>query len=473
MKRVLHRLAILPFLLFVAATAMAERKPNTVFVLAGDLGRGEFGCFGNTFNEAPNLDHKASEAVRLTRSPSAPLLTEPRELYFADHFSKPASDRLWYNGDWSAENGILQRVDSGTETTRIHMRDAEYHEVLIRFDFQLQKSKDIRMITGSHGHYNAVVHIRPDHFYIQTAKDQTGPYFSYRHGECAYDFEPDRWHTMTVEIIGDQMIAHIDREHIAYATHPILAKERTYFAFQVDDQPAAFDNIQILTVRQHRDQAANLERIKSVVGKHPVKKSLEDEYQVRKANAHEWLYQRRPEYRALIKKVEDYDDLKKKRFPAAFSSQKEVKKAALALRKKLSQENSTYKELLRATHRANRALDDYLIEKKPEVIDLPDSRRKAELERLRRRHRDSDSYQTLVATSETAQQKLESAFPKAFITDDAIKQSRKEEAKKLKDNPDYKKLQTERAEAYRAQQDYLFANDKRLAELKHLLDARK
>ena len=404
------------------------------------------------------------------RTPSAPLLTEPRQLYFAEHFSGKASERFWYNGDWSAAKGNLQRIATGSENTRIHLRDAEYVEALIRFDFQLQKSKDIRLVTGSHGHYNAVIHIRPDHFYVQTAKDESGPYFSYRHGECAYDFDPDRWYTMTVEFIGNQLVAHLDHEHLAYATHPILDKERTYFAFQVDDRPAAFDNIQIFTVRKHRGQSANLEHIKSVAGKHPVKKSLEEEYSIQKVNAHEWLYQRHPEYRALIKKADDLDELKKQRFPAAFSSHKELKKAALELRKKLNQENPAYKELLHATHRANRALDQFLIEQNPAVADLPDSQRKAELERLRRKHRDSAGYQKLVATSEAAQRKLESAYPQAFVSDEDINQSRKAENQKLRDNPAYKKLQNERAAAYRAQQDYLHANGTRLAELRRLLE---
>ncbi|MBG87667.1 MAG: hypothetical protein CMO80_12300 [Verrucomicrobiales bacterium] len=404
------------------------------------------------------------------RTPSAPLLCEPRQLYFADHFSGQASERLWYNGDWTAERGILQRVDSGTENTRIFLRKPSYKDVLIRFDFQLQQSRDIRLVTGSHGHYNAVVHIRPDHFYIQTAKDQSGPYFSYRHGECAYEFQPDRWYTMTVEFIGNQMIAHVDREHLAHATHPILDKERTYFAFQVDDQPAAFDNIQILNAGKHRAQSANVAHVKSIAGKYPVEKSPEDEYQIRRVNAHEWLYQRHPEYRALVQKVDELDALKKKQFPAAFSSNKDRKKKIQTLRRKYHQEDPNFKQLLQATHRASRALDAYLIGQSPEIDNYPNSRKKAALERLRRQHQDNKAYRDLEAARQAAQQKLESAYPRLFVSDEALNQSRKEQQRKLKDNPDYKKLQAQRAESHRAREAYLFANDNRLAELKKLID---
>ena len=45
--------------LFVQADAEQTTKPNIIFVLADDLGWSELGCYGNTFNETPNLDRLA------------------------------------------------------------------------------------------------------------------------------------------------------------------------------------------------------------------------------------------------------------------------------------------------------------------------------------------------------------------------------------------------------------------------------
>ena len=402
------------------------------------------------------------------RTPSAPLLTDPRKLYFAEHFSGPESERLWYNGDWSAENSILQRINTGTKNTRIFLRDAVYEDVLIRFDFRFQDSKDIRLVTGSHGHYNSVIHLRRDHFYIQTAKDNSGPYFSYRHSECSYNFDPDRWYTMTVEFIDDHLVAHIDHDHLAYANHPIINKERTYFAFQVDDKPAAFDNIQILQARKSPKFESNLENLKSTINKHPFKKPLKEEYEIRKINAHEWFYQRQEGYRSLVKKVEELDQNRKERFPSAFRSHKEIKKKALALRKELNKEDPKYKELLQATHRAKRAIEAYLIEQNPEVSDYPNSRHKAAIEKLRSKHLDSIGYKKLILALEFAQKKLEKAYPRAFISDEEIKESRKAEHNKVKGDLLYKELQKARSDAYRAQENYLFINDPKLAELKQL-----
>lgn len=52
-------------------------KPNIIFILADDLGWGELGCYGNTFNETPNLDKLASQGVRFTRAYAAAPVCSP------------------------------------------------------------------------------------------------------------------------------------------------------------------------------------------------------------------------------------------------------------------------------------------------------------------------------------------------------------------------------------------------------------
>ena len=45
---------------------LRKSKPNIIVVLADDLGWAELGCFGNTFNETPNLDKMADQGMRFT-----------------------------------------------------------------------------------------------------------------------------------------------------------------------------------------------------------------------------------------------------------------------------------------------------------------------------------------------------------------------------------------------------------------------
>lgn len=48
-----------------------KRLPNIVFILADDLGWADLPCYGNTFNEAPNLDKLADAGMRFTNAYAA------------------------------------------------------------------------------------------------------------------------------------------------------------------------------------------------------------------------------------------------------------------------------------------------------------------------------------------------------------------------------------------------------------------
>lgn len=51
-----------------------EKMPNVIFILADDLGYSELNCFGNHFNETPNIDQLAKKGLRFTNAyASAPV----------------------------------------------------------------------------------------------------------------------------------------------------------------------------------------------------------------------------------------------------------------------------------------------------------------------------------------------------------------------------------------------------------------
>jgi len=62
----------------ISEKASAQR-PNIIFILADDLGWAELGCYGNTFNETPNLDKLAARGTRFTDAyASAPVCSPYR-----------------------------------------------------------------------------------------------------------------------------------------------------------------------------------------------------------------------------------------------------------------------------------------------------------------------------------------------------------------------------------------------------------
>jgi len=54
-----------------------KSKPNIIFVLADDLGWAELGCYGNKFNETPNLDKMARQGMMFTDAYAAAPVCSP------------------------------------------------------------------------------------------------------------------------------------------------------------------------------------------------------------------------------------------------------------------------------------------------------------------------------------------------------------------------------------------------------------
>jgi len=472
-------------------SAGAIRRGNWKLIDFFDTGDAELYALDADISETTN---RAAEHPELTkelkqqltiwqkqvgaRIPSPPLLVQPRQLAFADHFSDgQISPRWFFNKDWSVEDETLTRSKAGIDSTRIFLKDTKFTDALIRFDFRLGNAKDIRLVTGTGGHYNSVIHIRPDHFFLQTAKDPDGPHFSYRHGECAFQFNPEQWYSMTIEFLADELVAHIDSTHIAYAKHPIIDKQRQYFAFQSDRGDAQFDNVQIFTGSKLSNAESNRPTLLARANRHPVPKTLQEQFTLEKVNAHERLFQKDPEYRRLINEVDRLDRQKAERFPEVFQSQKQIKKAISETKKKLHAEDPRYKELLFATYRASRQIDQYVIAQHPEYDSLPANQQKERLDQwitaMREiRREETKEFFDLVENKQQAQRQLETAYPQLFISDEDIKQSRNAKRESLKNNPAFRDCIEKRAAAWRAQQDYLLTHDPQLSGLnKRLLDS--
>jgi arylsulfatase A len=54
-----------------------DRKPNIIFIMADDLGWGELGCYGNDFNETPNLDKLSAQGMKFMQAYAAAPLCSP------------------------------------------------------------------------------------------------------------------------------------------------------------------------------------------------------------------------------------------------------------------------------------------------------------------------------------------------------------------------------------------------------------
>ncbi len=85
-KFVVHPVQIKPLLILTflcicwpptQGLAQPAEKPNFLFILVDDMGWPDLGCYGNAFNETPNIDQLAKEGMRFTNAYAASPVCSP------------------------------------------------------------------------------------------------------------------------------------------------------------------------------------------------------------------------------------------------------------------------------------------------------------------------------------------------------------------------------------------------------------
>jgi arylsulfatase A len=76
-RRLRFRLALC-LLFLLEGAAIASSRPNVVIILADDLGWADLGCYGNTFNQTPQIDSLAAEGLRFTHFYAGPVCSPTR-----------------------------------------------------------------------------------------------------------------------------------------------------------------------------------------------------------------------------------------------------------------------------------------------------------------------------------------------------------------------------------------------------------
>ena len=407
----------------------------------------------------------------------SPLLGEPKSAYKMDTFDAVRDNGTWHFLEWwEVRDGVLVRNDLPAENKRIFIKKPDYKDVVIRFDFQFRGADEIRLVTGGGGHYNLGVHIRRNRFRIKTADDKSVPYFPTILGECPFNFEKGKWYTMQVEVVGDEILARLDAKHFVVGKHPMLNRKREYFAFQVDQSGAVFDNVGIWHARAKKGwEAARQSLVKKQSTRPWSKRFPKEELKDLKMITVDRTYRTDAKYRAVVAHHEKLQALAKTKYPAAYKSSKEGNKEVAKLRTKLRKEDSEYKESVNAINKAKRREVDYLEDKTTGLEELPATQYRAGLEKARLEAMKEDAaFRELIAKREEMEKLLQKAYPQLNVSNEDVVEGRRKAHAWLRENdPAFVKLQNAIGQAWRARSEYLLTAEPRLAELEKLVKEQK
>lgn len=112
----------------IASTALANEKPNIIFILADDLGYGDLGCYGQKQILTPRLDQMAVEGMRFTQFYAGCTVCAPSRsvLMTGQH-----TGRTWVRGNAGGDNSIIQSLRAEDVTVADVLKGAGYRNGLI------------------------------------------------------------------------------------------------------------------------------------------------------------------------------------------------------------------------------------------------------------------------------------------------------------------------------------------------------
>ena len=286
-----------------------------------------------------------------------PWLARPAGEVITEDFTPGGiNDRWFFTEWWTAREGVLLRNELAGENKRLFWKKPSYKDASISLDFSFRGAEEIRLMSGTPGKYNFVVRLHRDHFRLNTAGDSTAGHLPSIQGECPFPFEEKKWYRLQVEVLADEIVARIDDEHFVVGQHPIIDRQRSYFALQVDGPGAAFDNIRLYKATPVPGWQQRRPGLLQAQLKRPwLPRSLTERHKDRKVIARDRAWRTDPEYRALVKRHELLRKQARERFPAAHISTKEARKKIGALRKELLKKDANYKELSHSINKARRS----------------------------------------------------------------------------------------------------------------------
>jgi len=409
--------------------------------------------------------------------PLEPWLARPGTTVIWEDFSPgKISDRWHFTEWWTTSDGVLLRNELPGENKRLFWKKPAYRDSVISFSFSFRGAEEIRLVSGTPGKYNFVVRLRRDHFRVNTAGDSAVPYLPSIQGECAFRFDPGKWYRLQVEVLGDELLARIDDDHFVIGRHPIINRERSYFAFQVDGPSAAFDKVRLNKGGAVDGWSLRRAELEDTQARRPwLPRKLAERHKDRKVIARDLAWRIDPRYRELVQLHERLREDARRKFPAAYLSAKKAKKKISAQRQSLLKNDPAYKKLTHSINRARRAETLYLEKKHPELSRLPSTQYKAELRRLRLRAKAADpAFGQLLDSVSALEKNLASRYPQLTLTGEEVVAGRKAAIKKLNESsPAFRDSSREITRAWRAVQDHLWSADPELARLEKELQAEK
>ncbi len=188
------------------------------------------------------------------------LLTERGKILFSDDLQEsPGEGWKASKGKWEAVDGTLRGAEVAADKHgAVNRRTLAFGDAVLQFSFRLDGAKGISLSINKAKGHQCRVSINPAGFTVQKDdSDHEGPDTRVLLQKVTTPIKPGEWHTLVIELLGQEMLASLDGEKVGFGAHAVIAEPKANLGFTVAGQTASFKNLRVWEAQPNKEWSTN------------------------------------------------------------------------------------------------------------------------------------------------------------------------------------------------------------------------
>jgi hypothetical protein len=195
------------------------------------------------------------------------LLAERGKLLLSDDLNAaPSNEWRIAKGKWEAVDGAVQGQELPADMHPGVMRhQLKFQNAIFQYSFKLDGAKQTTLSINDEKEHVCRVLIRPNGFTVQKDDhDHDGPDKAVVFQTIATPIKPGEWHTVVVEILGQEMLASIDGDKVGFGAHELIGTQKANFGLTINGQSASFKHLRIWEALPNKNWAETKAKLAAV-----------------------------------------------------------------------------------------------------------------------------------------------------------------------------------------------------------------
>jgi hypothetical protein len=194
------------------------------------------------------------------------LLAERGKLLLSDDLNAtPSAEWRVAKGKWQAVDGALHGEELPADNhPGVVRRLLKFQNAIFQYSFKLEGAKQTTLSINDEKEHVCRVLIRPNGFTVQKDDhDHDGPDKAVVFRTIATPIKEGEWHTIVVEILGQEMLARLDGDQVGFGSHELIGTQKANFGLTINGQSASFKNLRVWEALPNKNWAETKAKLAS------------------------------------------------------------------------------------------------------------------------------------------------------------------------------------------------------------------